>query len=50
MYLVVKKTSQLDIRGKAIKKMVDRGVMSDEYLKCLEDAHADHVKTYGLLI
>lgn len=50
MYLVVKKTSQLDIRGKAIKKMVDRGVMSDEYLKRLEDAHADHVKTYGLLV
>ena len=50
MYLVIKKTSQLDIRSDSVGSLIERGVLEQEQVDRFETAHEEHVKTYNNLI
>lgn len=50
MYLIVKKNSQLDIRRDWVKSVVSKGLLNDDYLLRLEQAHEEHVETYNTLL
>ena len=50
MYLVVAKTSQLDIRGDKLNQMVQSGELKHEHMQRFENAHRDHVDTYSNLL
>lgn len=50
MYLVVKKTSQLDIRRDSLEKMSESGILKGDQLERFHRAHEEHMKTYGKLI
>jgi NAD+ kinase len=50
VYLVVAKTSQLDIRRDSLQKMAEKGILKPDQMHRFEKAHEEHVSTYSLLL